>query len=405
MKALLAAASPRTRVSLQVAAVLLLGLLLRLWGTASRPLNYDETCNVRVAREVLRVTEIAPLREEGEGPIVALSTPLMGYEHPLLSVYLTRLGAGVLGWSPLGVRLPHVLLGAATTVLIYWLTSRAFGRATGLLAMYLSAVDRFHIGWSRTVQPQSVLLFMAALCLWLFWRAVESGSGRRMVLVGVAVGMAYLAKEEAILLLPVFFLFLLVSPRHRYWLRRKEPYLALALTLVIGSVDAFRLLQAKPDMNLDYYLTGIFSGGFSLCPVKFFLGDLFPQEPSAPLGGCSILLMQKTYARLVMPWVMGVVCLAAVAWSLRDWSDEVVRLLLIAFFVVFAFFMFGFTMAEEVNPYWHASLCWIPAIVLAARVLADASRRWAWLGSAVVAALLLYLTADAWAVARLTTPA
>lgn len=378
----------------QVALVFVFGLLLRMVGIYSRPLNHDEICNVDVARTVLRVEQTYPLANEQETPIVTLSTPLMGYEHPLLSVYLTRLSAGVFGWNSFGERIPHVVLGAATTLMLYFLAQAAFGHATAILAMFLMSISRFHIGWCRTVQPQSALLFMVVLSLYVFWKTIESKDRRSMLLLGVATGFAYLAKEEAILLLPVFFLFLLCSGRNRFWFRRKELYLALGLTLLIGSVDLLRLFQEGPraDMSMEYYLEGLVSSHVSLCPVKFFLGELFPRDPLAVSEAYADLLVQGPYVDLIMHWITGAICLVAVGYSVKDWKNDMVKLLLITFFFVFGFFMFGFTLAEANNPYWHANLCLIPALILASRMLMKLNERWGRPGAAVVCTLMLYLT-------------
>ena len=135
----------------QVALVFLFGLLLRMEGISTRPLNYDERCNLEVAQMVMQVNQEYPLTCEPQSPIVVLSTPLMGYEHPLLPVYLTRVGAGMFGWNLFGIRIVHVVLGAATTLVLYFLTRAAFGHAAGILAMFLLSISRFHVGWCRTV--------------------------------------------------------------------------------------------------------------------------------------------------------------------------------------------------------------------------------------------------------------
>jgi 4-amino-4-deoxy-L-arabinose transferase-like glycosyltransferase len=380
--------------NLQVGVLFALALALRMVGISSRPLNFDEQANVSVAGEVLRIREIAPLQDLSEGPIVALSTPLMGYEHPLGAVYLTRLGTAIFGWSPFGVRIVHVVLGAVAVFLVYRLTTRAFGPAAGILAMFLMAIEPFHIGWSRTVQPQSAMLCMVALSLLLFCKTVQSGDGKLMLLTGAATGFAYLAKEESSLLLPIFAAFLVLSPLNRVWFRRRELYLALLLMAGIASVDLFRLLQekAEPDMNLAYYWMGLASGHVSLAAVKFYLGDLVMRHAELFVRLNPDFAMQADYADLVMHWVMGMLCLAGVGYAVRDWKHDAVKLLLIAFVVVCGFFTFGFTLSELANPYWHASISFIPAVILAARLLADVTRRWPRFGTVAVVSLLVYLT-------------
>ena len=54
-------------------------------------------------------------------------------------------------------------------------------------------------------------------------------------------------------------------------------------------------------------------------------------------------------------------------------------------------FTLGFSVSELLNPYWHSSISFIPAIVLASRMLIELKKRWQPLGTFALGALLLYL--------------
>jgi 4-amino-4-deoxy-L-arabinose transferase-like glycosyltransferase len=334
-------------VALTIVAICLFSLFLRTADISSRPFNGDEFYNAKVVRHALRVRETQILGSEAEGPIPVLTIPLMAYEHPLLSVYLTRLSVAVCGWNAFGYRIVHVLFGVATGVVLYALAKTAFGTATGLLAMFLLCVNRFHIGFSRLAIQQSAFMFFVVLSAWMFMKAVREKSGRWMLAAGVATGTAYVTKEESALLLPVFFLFLLLSHNHRHWFGRKELYCALLCVLAIAYIDIFRLTRTSADMNLGYYFKGLLSTHVSLCPIKFFLGELLPWSPDGIPEGFEVWVMPDAYRALVMHFATGILCLVGVAYSLPAWRrDDMVRFLLIMFFVVFGFFMFGFTLAE-----------------------------------------------------------
>ena len=47
---------------------------------------------------------------------------------------------------------------------------------------------------------------------------------RAWLWAGVATGLGFLSKHTMLLILPCLLLFLLLSPPHRNWLRRPEPY-------------------------------------------------------------------------------------------------------------------------------------------------------------------------------------
>jgi 4-amino-4-deoxy-L-arabinose transferase-like glycosyltransferase len=376
-------------------AILAFTCFLRCYGINSQPLNFDEVRNEAVARQAFRILWIDVLEEidESESPIPFVLTPLSGYEHPPMSVYMIRLSAAIFGWNLFGIRVLHLVAAVATPLMVYGLAKNTCGHSVALLSMLLLCVNKFHIGLSRMALPQSPLFLMATLSLYVFWQAIHRKDGRLMVGAGVLTGLAYLAKEEAALLLPVFFLFVVLPDKHRNWLKRKELYLALLLMLLISSVDLFRLLQVKPDpdMNLPYYLEGILNTDISLCPVKFFLGELFPVDPDTLSEEYAILATGTIYREYLMHWVPGAICLAAVAYSIKDWKNDFVRLMLIAFGVVFVFFMFGFTLSELENGYWHAELCLFPAIILTARMLVAIKKKRERFGTVMISVLVVYL--------------
>ena len=76
------------------------------------------------------------------------------------------------------LRLPGVLLGAFTTLLIYLITSELFGSEVALIAAALWAFDPTAIGFSRIAKEDTFLLFFFLLAN-VFWlrgqRAAESG--------------------------------------------------------------------------------------------------------------------------------------------------------------------------------------------------------------------------------------
>lgn len=372
-----------------VAAIFAIALGLRIYGMSSRLFDGDEVANWEIAQRVFRLSSVLA---GDDVPVLLVTTPLMGYEHPPLSVYAIRLSTVIFGDTRLGARMLHIIAGAAGVVALFFLAGAGCGRSTGIIAALLVGFDRFHIGWSQMCQPQSFLFLLVPLALLTFWTALERHDGRRMLWAGAATGLAYLGKEEAVLLLPTYFIFLLAGPSYRAWFRRKELYGALFLMLAVSSIDAFRLFQTKetPDMDFWYYLNGLMAGGISLAPIKFFLGKLFP---IAPEDAVPLLMIGFPYVELVMNLVFGALSLLGVAVSLWHWRDPFVRLMLINFFVVFVFFTFGFTPSELLNPYWHAELALFPAAILLARVLAQLSASTT--GLLGVAALLLYFAVDA----------
>jgi undecaprenyl-diphosphatase len=154
--------------------------------------------------------------------------PLVAY---LISLS-TRLGAHTEFW----VRLPAVLLGTVTAIVAYGLTLRIFrsDRAAFLSVVLLSVMPLYAIG--------AVLMTIDApfVCCWgLAWLCLSRVRPRDGELAwygaGAAFGLGLLSKYTMFMLVPCVVLWLAASPRLRHWFRRREPYEALLLGLLIFS--------------------------------------------------------------------------------------------------------------------------------------------------------------------------
>jgi 4-amino-4-deoxy-L-arabinose transferase-like glycosyltransferase len=109
------------------------------------------------------------------------------------------------------VRIVQAALGAASCVLLFWLGRRLFSRAVGVLAGALFSVYGLHIFYTGTILPTVVVTFLNLLFFWLVAGGQKSVSPARAGLAGVVLGVAILAKSNAVLLLPMslFAIFLL----------------------------------------------------------------------------------------------------------------------------------------------------------------------------------------------------
>lgn len=174
--------------------------------------------------------------------VVLSRRPSLGYfDHPPLSFWIPALVARIAGSEHrVLLRLPFMLLFAGTTVLLYRLTARLYGERAGFLAALLANISPvFSVSTGSWVLPDGPLDFAmvgAALCLthallgeprtrpWRWW-----------IGAGAAAGMALLSKYHAVFLLAGALLFLVSRREARRWLRRWEPYAAVALALGIAA--------------------------------------------------------------------------------------------------------------------------------------------------------------------------
>lgn len=175
-----------------------------------------------------------------ESYTVALGRELqLGYfDHPPLSWWLQWGASHLLGSaSPIIVRSPFIALFALSSWLLYRLTARLFSETAALwavLSLNLSPV--FGITSASWVLPDgpldaALLGFMTCLT-----HALDP-AGRRpwawWLGTGVTAGLALLSKYTAVFVLLGALVAVVAHPRHRRWMLRPHPWLAMALGATI----------------------------------------------------------------------------------------------------------------------------------------------------------------------------
>jgi 4-amino-4-deoxy-L-arabinose transferase-like glycosyltransferase len=190
--------------------------LLHLWmiGSGRWPLSADEAHYWEWSRRL-------DWSYYSKGPVVAYLIALS-----------TRLGGHTEFW----VRLPAVLLGTITAVIGYVLTRRIFQseRAAFVCLVLLSVMPLYAVGAVlMTIDAPFVACWALA---WLCLSRVRPRNGQAAwYAAGVAFGAGLLSKYTMFMLVPCVFLWLASSPRLRPWLRRRQPYEALFVGLLIFS--------------------------------------------------------------------------------------------------------------------------------------------------------------------------
>jgi 4-amino-4-deoxy-L-arabinose transferase-like glycosyltransferase len=153
------------------------------------------------------------------------------YDHPPMMALVESFGLALAGGrvSPLALRIGFVALFAGSTLLMARLTARLYGdRAALLAALLLNLTAYFSAAASTFALPDGPLLFFWLLTLDRLAAALAKPD--RIVpwlWVGLAWGGALLSKYHGIFLPAGAFLYLLIEPTARPWLRRPGPYLGI----------------------------------------------------------------------------------------------------------------------------------------------------------------------------------
>ncbi len=164
--------------------------------------------------------------------------------HPALSYYdMGPMIAWIIAFfthlfplSAFSVRLGAPVFAAMTAVVIYALTVSVTG--SDLLGFWV--VVMFHIlpiGMAGGIimtyySPQVFFMSLTALFL---WKLITDRRPWWWYLIGLSLGLGLLSHHMFLFFTGEVGLFILLSEGNRHWLRRKEPYIALLIELIVAS--------------------------------------------------------------------------------------------------------------------------------------------------------------------------
>ena len=143
--------------------------------------------------------------------------------------FAIRASTEIFGPTEFGVRLWSPLLGAGTSLLVYYFTRRLFNPTAGFWAvLILNAIPLFNIGnLLMTIDPLSIFFWMAAM--YAFWLALEKSPNFSWFwpLTGLLVGLGFLCKYTNAFELLSIVLVLALVPRLRREFKRPGLYCLL----------------------------------------------------------------------------------------------------------------------------------------------------------------------------------
>ena len=263
--------------------------------------------------------------------------------HPLLVQFLLSI-AFQFGVSDVAGRLVSVLFGLAAIPLMYLLGRLLFTRAVGVIGAVTLALLQYHVTVSRQVLLDGPETTLFLLSMYLLARYAATSRPRYLYVAAVAGGLTFLAKETAILVLPVAGAFLLMTPSVKLGWRR----IAAAIGIYIIAISPYPI--------------SIAISGASGTAREFLLWQLL-RRPNHTLSFYAEILPGA------IGFVLLVLAIAGIAMAVRvgKWQD---RLLLAWIFVPLIFFQ-----VWPVKGYQYLLPIMPAAIVLAARVIEPITRR------------------------------
>jgi hypothetical protein len=276
------------RTSVLLVGILVAAAVVRLWAITSVGLNNDEAVyagqGAALAGDPVDSTLFAIFRA-----------------HPLLVQFLFSLPYRIFGVNDVTPRLIAVAFGVSGVALCYATGKLLYGARAGLIAAGVLAVMPYHVVVTRQALLDGPETTLFLLTMYLVARYSTGGSARWLYGAAFAAGLTVLAKETAVLLVPVIGAYFLLTPRIR--------------------ITIFRLLVSGFIFVLAFgpYPAAILIGKGTNAAQSFFLWELLRQPNHT-----------WTFYADVLPSAMGPMILIAAAVGLvlavrrAGWQDRLV---------------------------------------------------------------------------------
>jgi 4-amino-4-deoxy-L-arabinose transferase-like glycosyltransferase len=299
------------------------------------------------------------------------------FDHSPLHLWIAHFAALAVGENAVA-RVPFVALFFATAWIYYCFASELFGPRPALIGLFaLNVTPFFFASAGSWIVPDGPLLFGLAVVAFAGTRLFFPKPADRVLpwrywlLVGGGLGLAGLAKYSAALTAGGLAAFVLLSPTQRCWLKHPAPYVSASLAFAM--ITPVILWNARHGwVSFEFQgLRGVPNG--ELRPAQFF----------------TMMLGEVVF---LSPWIFAPL-VAGMASAFRNRRDE--RYLFSLCLSLPAIVLFTLTplwggrgQPHWAMPGWFFAFALMGAWVNKFGVSAGALRRWVFVSSALLAAIV-----------------
>lgn len=231
------------------------------------------------------------------------------------------------------VRLPSVIFGSLTLVVIYQIAQRLFNKQTALLVLILSTVSPPLVYFSAENRPLALFVLLGTLTIYSYLHLAQKTTPKNLLLFIFFATLALYTHYFAALLI----LALPVSSFLSSYLEVKPKALLMAYLFILALFSPWLILIAntekpgclclEPLLGIPSTLAFMMLGGGGFITLKRFF------EPETPL------FLKLTYGSFLLLATAIVACsfqfskIAKIRWLLWVYSLPILMVLLISFFI------------------------------------------------------------------------
>lgn len=190
------------------------------------------------------------------------------YSKPPLVAYIIYIFTHLFGDSEFSVRIPAVIFSILISFLIFNLTRKIFkDEKIAFFSFFIMQITPLFSAGSILMTIDPPFVFFWSLTIYFVYLVFEKENPFYWYLAGISLGFSLLSKYTAIFLPFSIFLYLLISKKYRFYLSRKEPYLAFLISLLIFSPVIFWNIK---EGFVSFKHTAYLTKSESFLKIKYF---------------------------------------------------------------------------------------------------------------------------------------
>jgi 4-amino-4-deoxy-L-arabinose transferase-like glycosyltransferase len=224
--------------------ILVISLLLRIFSSFMYPIIWwDEAVYSNLGYELSQGndysfrngwTDFVPY---GQG---IYDLPRAGFRPPLLPFILSIFYFLKLDFF---IKLLMPLIGTLSVFFVYLLGKEMFNKTVGLYSAIIFSLIPVHILYSGRILTDVLSTFLLIVCFYFFWRGFEKNNNRDKILFGLFLGLALLSRYTVLWAFPVFFIYLLIRFKFRFFKDRYFWYSCLIFLLTLSPWLIYGLIE------------------------------------------------------------------------------------------------------------------------------------------------------------------
>lgn len=247
---------PQKREFILISAIILIGFFIRIYNIHKSDVITDESS---LAFRSIGMIDFDAAKDQ-PSPWEKIDPPkdwmrLSFHDHPPLFFLTQHISLKIFGENNYGLRIPSVIFGTLSILLIYLITKKVVDKKTAIIASILSSLNAYLIWVSKIGLQESMVIFLMLVTIYFFLLFMDES--KYFFILGIFLGLSWLTKYTAFILLPIMLLHIFFADRKIF--QKRYIWLAFTTALIFFSpVIIYNIKLYQEFGHFDFQFSYIF---------------------------------------------------------------------------------------------------------------------------------------------------